>query len=83
VRVRNYRVVTRYYGPTDTKGSYITVRRDGGRVARIPYDHAASNAHESAVEQAFERWGLRIDGYGFTDTARGGRGNVYHVTVEG
>jgi len=82
VRLQNIRVVTRYYSATDTKGSYITVRR-GGRVRKIHYDYAARNPHESAVEQAFERWGLKIHGYGFTGTARGGRGNVYHVTVEG
>ena len=76
----NIRVVTRYHGPTDFAGSYITVRR-GGRVRKIPYDHAADNAHQSAVREAFDRWGMRIDGIEFVDSARGGRGNVYKVTV--
>lgn len=78
--MQNYRVVTRYYGPTNTKGSYITVRYVS-KVARIPYDHAASNAHESAVEQAFERWGMKVEEYRYVSDARGGRGNVYMVTV--
>jgi len=78
--VTNYRVVTRYYGPTDYAVSYITVRR-GGRVRKIPYDYAASNAHQSAVREAFDRWGMRIDGIEFVDSARGGHGNVYKVTV--
>jgi len=81
--VTNYRVVTRYYGPTSFKGSYITVRLRGGRVARIPYDHAADNAHQSAVREAFGRWGMVVQGIDFVDSARGGRGNVYTVTVEG
>lgn len=80
--MRNYRVVTRYYGPTNTKGAYITVRRDGGRVARIPYDHGAENAHQSALLDAFDRWGMVVHGFGFISNARGGRGNVYHVTAE-
>jgi hypothetical protein len=82
--MRNYRVVTRYYGATDGGGEYITVRRDGGRVARIPYnyEYSGSGAHEYSVREAFDRWGMVTHGLGLLGEARGGRGNVYHVTAE-
>ena len=78
----DYRVVTRYYGPTNYNGAYITVRLDGGRVWRSPYDYGAENAHEQAVRDAFERKGFVVRDVTYQCEARGGRGNVYMVQVE-
>ena len=43
-------IVTKYLGPTNYRGSRISVTH-GDRRRYIAYDHAAHNAHDSAVEE--------------------------------
>jgi hypothetical protein len=43
------RIRTRYVSPTDTKGARIKAT-GAGRQITVPYDHAASNAHQPAAE---------------------------------
>lgn len=45
------KVRTTYHGPTDTKGSRVTVRWEG-HARTVPYSHAARDAIRHAIEQA-------------------------------
>jgi len=52
-------ILTRYAGPTDTRGSRILATWDGGRLSR-PYFHALDSEenHRCAALDAFARMGL-------------------------
>ena len=78
-----YGVSTRYYGPTDHRGSRIRVTYRG-KHRFIPYDYAASDAHVSAIHEAMP---YLVDGVSMVESLRhvaeteSGRGSVYLVTV--
>lgn len=43
---------TKYLGPTDTKGARIAVKTmSTGKTRMMPYDYAAKDAHEAAVQE--------------------------------
>lgn len=42
-------IVTKYNGPTDTKGSRITASDSDGNRVSISYDHGAKNPHAEAA----------------------------------
>lgn len=74
-------VWTRYYGPTNYRGSRIKVTW-GSEHVTMPYDHAANNAHESAVREAFARkWGRRVLSIDSVASTESGRGTVYLVAL--
>ena len=58
-------IVTKYHGPTDTKGARVSARMTGARTAWIPYPHELSgldvHAAAAAVQmaRAGEAWLLR------------------------
>lgn len=78
-----YGVSTRYYGPTDHRGSRIRVTYRG-KHKFIPYDYAANDAHEAAIHEAMP---YLVDGVSMVESLRrvaeteSGRGSVYLVTV--
>lgn len=41
-------ILTKYHGPTDTRGSRISAF-DGDNRIFVPYDHAASDPHDEAA----------------------------------
>ena len=60
-------IITKYHGPTNTKGSRVSARCDAGRVT-IPWDDALSSDenHAAAARDLMRhlRWG-RYDRVGF------------------
>lgn len=78
-----YGVSTRYYGPTDYRGSRIRVTYRG-KHKFIPYDYAASDAHVSAIHEAMP---YLVDGVSMVESVRyvadteSGKGSVCLVTV--
>lgn len=53
-------IVTRYYGPTNTKGSRIIARAEAGWTA-FPYDHAlnSSDNHAAAARKLADKYEWR------------------------
>lgn len=46
----SYLITTRYYGPTNTKGSRIRVKNEGtGKVKFLPFNYAAIDAADGAA----------------------------------
>jgi len=83
-------IITRYHGPTSTRGSRISARAEGCPTRFIPYDYSrgAEGSHDDAAHAYAEergwlttgsvRW--RLEGGGLPD----GTGNAYvFVKVEG
>ena len=73
-------VTTRYYGPTNYRGSRIRVTWGNDRVT-VPYDYAARSAHESAVREAMTRWGRTVEAVDHVAPSESDRGSVYRVTI--
>ncbi len=71
-------IMTKYYGPTNTRGSRIKAWCSGGSVS-VTYDHALSSEanHDAAALKLVEKMGWAGDR--FNKLARGGMetGNVY------
>jgi hypothetical protein len=53
-------IVTKYHGPTDTRGSRISARAQVGRVY-VPYDDALDSTenHKAAARALCERYGWK------------------------
>ena len=51
-------IVTKYYGPTNHRGSRIQAKAQCGRVW-MPYDHGLNNAqnHAAAADRFLQKWG--------------------------
>lgn len=62
----DYGVSTRYYGPTDHRGSRIRVTCRG-KHKFIPYDYAANDAHEAAIHEAMP---YLVDGVSMVESVR-------------
>ena len=45
-------VFTTYHGPTNTRGSRITVKAEG-KSKTVSYNYAANDAHEAAVKAVY------------------------------
>lgn len=45
-------ITTTYHGPTNTRGSRITVKSESASKT-VSYDYAASNAHDAAVKSVY------------------------------
>jgi hypothetical protein len=74
-------VTTRYYGPTNYRGSRIRVTWGSDRVT-VPYDHSEpGSAHVSAVRDAMRRWGRAVGAVEYVTESESGRGSVYRVTI--
>lgn len=73
-------VTTRYYPPTDHRGSRIRVSWRGERKF-FPYDYSARDEHESAARQAAEAWGYVVHGVEYVTESESGRGSVYKLDV--
>jgi hypothetical protein len=74
---------TRYYGPTNYRGSRIRVTLYNQKTF-ISYDHACrGSAHESAVREALTSWGYMVTDIAYACETETGRGSVYMVTTEG
>ena len=69
-------IVTRYHGPTNTRGSRVSAKCAGGRVS-VPYDHElnAGDNHAAAAASLAAKlgWTGRMVGGGTPD----GTGNVF------
>lgn len=67
-------IVTKYHGPTNTRGARISANAGMGRRCSIPYDHAAHNPHDTAALALCAKMGWEGD-----LTRSGGihSGNVY------
>lgn len=51
-------IITKYHGPTNTKGERITARADAGRVCiPYPYELSGEDVHKAAAEKLRERLG--------------------------
>jgi hypothetical protein len=73
-------VYTRYYGPTNYRGSRIRVTW-GGDSATVPYDYAANDARHSAVREVLAKWGREVVSLESVAPTESGRGTVYRVTL--
>ena len=68
---------TRYYGPTETRGSRIKVTING-KSKFADYDYAGPNAHVSAVEKIAVLLGYAsATNVRFIADSESGRGSVY------
>ena len=68
-------IITRYHGPTNTRGARISADAGMGRRCSIPYDHAAYNPHDVAALALCAKMGWEGD---LTRSgAPDGHGNVY------
>jgi len=67
-------IVTRYHGPTNTRGSRISCRAEGCPVKYYPFDHDG-NEHERAAQsyRDFMGWTGHMIGGGLPD----GTGNCF------
>ena len=69
-------IVTKYHGPTNTRGSRISAKCAGGRVS-VPYDYALNNdqSHAAAAAALAAKlgWSGRMVGGGSPD----GTGSVF------
>lgn len=75
-------IVTKYLGPTNTRGARIKATADAGSVT-VGYDHSAHNAHDVAVVALREKLGWAGE-YG--DMIRGslpGNGGYVYVFASG
>lgn len=73
-------VSTRYYGPTNHRGSRIRVQWGNDR-ATVSYDYSARSAHESAVREVMTKWGHTVESVEYVAETESGRGSVYRVTL--
>lgn len=73
-------VTTRYYGPTNHRGSRIRVQWVND-VKTLHFDHGANDPHLAAVREAFTSWGYTIDSLTYVAESESGRGSVYAVEV--
>ena len=73
-------VSTRYYGPTNHRGSRIRVQWGNDKVM-VPYDYAAYDARHSAVREALAKWGREVVSLESVAPTESGRGTVYLVTL--
>ena len=73
-------VSTRYYGPTNHRGSRIRVTWGGDSVT-VAYDYAANDARHSAVREALTKWGREVVSLESVAPTESGRGTVYLVTL--
>jgi hypothetical protein len=66
---------TRYYGPTDTRGSRITARHAGKQLT-MPYDHGSNDPHRKVAQALADQvyGAASLVGYDMTET-----GYVYNV----
>lgn len=71
---------TRYYGPTNSRGSRIVVELANGARVTVPYDHSG-NAHRSAVTDAARQSGFMVHGVAYVTESESRKGSVYVVTV--
>lgn len=57
-------ILTKFHGPTDTRGSRISARAEGCPVRFYSYDHASRNPHADAARQyrAERGWDTDPDG---------------------
>lgn len=74
-------VSTRYYGPTNYRGSRIRVTFYNQKTF-VSYDHSCSgSAHESAVHEAMALWGYTVTDIAYACETESKRGNVYMVNA--
>ena len=54
-------IVTKYHGPTNTRGSRISAKAEAGRIS-VSYDHAlnASENHRAAAQALADKMGWTI-----------------------
>jgi hypothetical protein len=72
-------VSTKYYGPTNYRGSRIRVVWGDDRVT-VPYDHSEpGSAHVAAVREAMTVWGYETVGVTYVAETESRRGSVYRV----
>lgn len=75
-------VSTKYYGPTNFRGSRIKVTKNG-ESKFFPYDYASpGDAHESAARSAIEEYwyrGATVTSLKYATETESGRGNVYAI----
>lgn len=71
---------TRYYGPTNHRGSRIRVTV-GGESRFVGFDHAARNAHIKAVQDVMEVLGYVCGSVSYVADSESGRGSVYRVVT--
>lgn len=71
---------TRYYGPTNHRGSRIRVTV-GGQSRFVGFDHAARNAHVQAVTDVVEAFGYTCGSVTYVADSESGRGSVYRVVT--
>jgi hypothetical protein len=78
-------IVTKYHGPTDTKGSRISVRGfvpGKGIISRVyTYDHGARSAHDSAAAQFLGEYfpGSTLDEARLPEYGKTSTGNAYAI----
>ena len=69
----SYVLTTRYYGPTDHKGSRIRVTDESlGKKVWFPYDYAASDPHISAAGKYAAELGRNVTMVGSLSTSHAG-----------
>lgn len=71
---------TRFYGPTNTRGSRISVELANGARVTVPFNFSG-NAHKSAVTDAARRSGFMVHDVTYVTGSESGQGGVYVVTV--
>lgn len=72
----NQAIVTKYHGPTNTRGSRISATADAGRIT-VPYHYGMSQEanHRAAAEALTVK--LEWEGELVGGSMPGGKGNVY------
>ena len=73
-------VTTRYYGPTNHRGSRIRVKWVND-AKTMNFDHGANDPHMAAVREAFESWGYTVESLTYVAPSESNRGDVYAVEV--
>ena len=73
-------VTTRYYGPTNHRGSRIRVQWGNDKLT-VPFSYAARNEHVQAVEDAMNKWGETVESVQYVTDSESGRGSVYRVVL--
>ena len=67
-------VITKYVGPTNTKGARIVASNVDGRRVSIPYPHELSGeaCHRAALDALILKWGLTVNGNWVGGAIKGG-----------
>lgn len=70
-------ILTKYHGPTNTRGARISATDGDGNRVTVPYDHAARDPHDAAALALCRKMGW------LGTLAKGGTktGNVYVWTA--